>query len=114
MMRCDECRFWIGDCNNEEGCCHRYPPLVVLRPTQDILPEADTEDRFLASEHPLLDADNWCGEFQPRETEQQRQQIDEHKIRCDEREKCIQEIERSCGSDSWFHKDEAIRHIRGL
>jgi hypothetical protein len=54
---CETCRFWVEDQEDEEiGCCHRYPPRVVIR-------RGDCPDSLW----PETDYDDWCGEHQPAE-----------------------------------------------
>ena len=100
-MRCDECKFWIQDDENEPakitriesivpllgeehrqvaiayanqlgaddlvdnynctGECHRYPPSIAF-------PEMSDTDNYF----PMTRCCDWCGEFQPKESEPDR------------------------------------------
>lgn len=55
-MRCGECRFWILDerigIGKRFGECHRAPP------------QCDQQRHYRAGLFPLIDEDNFCGEFQ--------------------------------------------------
>ena len=46
---CNNCEYWEDDL-----CCHRYPPLVVLRS-----PTMQTHITLW----PSVEADDWCGEW---------------------------------------------------
>lgn len=50
---CKECRF-LGDCDEEDGVCRRYPPKVILT------------DEGEATAFPVVDLTWWCGEFSRR------------------------------------------------
>lgn len=63
--RCGVCRFWenfdpvnTGDDARAKGACHRYPKKLLDR--------ANPYD-FGAWEYPMQLADEWCGEYQPKE-----------------------------------------------
>jgi len=52
---CETCRFWQGK------SCFRYPPSVVLYPTDNQHPIAYWPTEWRVS----TDANDWCGEHQP-------------------------------------------------
>lgn len=54
---CGTCKYFaVYDHLQDEGQCHRYPPLIAGdRPAQ------------LMSKFPEVHAGNWCGEFRPRQ-----------------------------------------------
>lgn len=52
--RCDKCEHYEPN-NPQKGACRHSPP--VLTP----------DDGFI---WPIMDADDWCGEFKPRGTEE--------------------------------------------
>jgi hypothetical protein len=56
--RCDLCRFWELQtvAPNGRGYCNRFPPSI------------DSNDNWQWTE---VDADEWCGEFQPKDTTNQ-------------------------------------------
>ena len=54
--RCDLCSFWVGS-SQGKGSCRRHPP----RPT------GATGQNDLATNWPLVFANDWCGEFDLRE-----------------------------------------------
>ena len=55
-MRCDECRFWKQQNTTVfEGECHRNPPVPV-------------KIAYICSYWPRCNRDDWCGEFQAKET----------------------------------------------
>lgn len=56
--RCGDCEFWRDEDADGQGFCHRYPAS----------PQPDPE---IGSDlHSLVHADDWCGEFRPREVEE--------------------------------------------
>lgn len=55
--RCELCRFWNSEAD-DAGFCQRYPPTVLHNSTA----------RTVATEWPVTAADDWCGEFRPRDT----------------------------------------------
>ena len=64
-MRCDECRFWWQhgqgtDTPLGEGTCQRFPPTPVF------CEEDGFDGHYDIQPHTL--AEDWCGEFQPKET----------------------------------------------
>lgn len=54
MDKCENCRFYDVHVSST-GLCRRYPPS-----------ESNTQD---VTGHPLMVDEDWCGEFQPNETE---------------------------------------------
>jgi hypothetical protein len=93
-MRCEECTFWHNTDNCRTGQCRRHAPTIGYPAHQQF---------------PLTEAHLWCGEFEPigaagAMIEDVRQQ---------EREACIEDIERDCGHEAWCNKASVIRTIRG-
>ena len=63
MMRtCEECKFWdtavkmAGDDQDLTGLCRRHAPVPIT-------------SRNGAGEWPFTEDSDWCGEYQPKETE---------------------------------------------
>ncbi len=58
-MKCDNCYFYLVR-KEGQGWCRRFPPSRLLpqrKPVQDLQ----------SLEHVLVEADETCGEFKPRE-----------------------------------------------
>ncbi len=52
QYRCENCKFFWGNSNNNEhGECHRYPPVVI---------ESQQSECHV---FPHVTRDNFCGEF---------------------------------------------------
>ena len=52
-QKCLNCKFYAGG-SNDEGICVRYPPTVILDPS----------DTNLLTVFPNVDGENmWCGEY---------------------------------------------------
>jgi hypothetical protein len=57
--RCLDCKFYFDNGNIFGEECLRFPPTVI------VLKNGGLDNVF-----PFVDADNWCGEFKPDDTEQ--------------------------------------------
>lgn len=55
--RCFDCKFF-DKINNKVGLCKRYPPTVWGNP-----PSRDDPNFSMQVNFPMVDADEWCGEF---------------------------------------------------
>lgn len=65
---CGTCRCWLGPLSfdGERGACRRYPPMPITSEFAwrgATYMEADRADAVW----PLTNADDWCGEHQPKE-----------------------------------------------
>lgn len=59
-MQCDECKFWdFLPRFKGSGRCRRFPRVIAS--------EAQIKQGCRAWVYPVMDADDWCGEFQGRE-----------------------------------------------
>jgi hypothetical protein len=75
-MRCDQCRFWER-CDKPRhfiGKCRKHPPQLnvsLLQSLQDFLcrelGETEISDLPVVWLFPATIANDWCGEFQPKE-----------------------------------------------
>jgi len=54
-MKCEDCKFWSVELLAKWGYCKRFPPRAS---------DGETD-----SEWPDTDYNDWCGEFQQKETE---------------------------------------------
>lgn len=64
--RCETCRFWLAS-HGEYGDCHRYPPQIANiygHTLTAFVSSSDFENSLI--HFPVLLADGWCGEYQPR------------------------------------------------
>ena len=82
VMKCEDCKFWfyyitqeIRDKNqikytvekyNRIGYCKRFPKSFKLKFIQSMVYKGKSEPS-VREEHPLMNQDDWCGEFKPRE-----------------------------------------------
>lgn len=63
IERCEQCRFsryLKGLIGGKTYYCHRYPPYPIREVSFD-----GTAEKSVKSIRPQVDADGWCGEFQP-------------------------------------------------
>jgi len=59
-MRCDECKFWVFLPRFKgSGRCHRFPRVIAS--------EAQIKQGSRPWVYPVMDVDDYCGEFQGRE-----------------------------------------------
>lgn len=60
---CSECRYWHDTgWGDELGMCRRYPPTVPCMEGGII-----EEHGIMATDHPLVLWDGWCGEWKAKE-----------------------------------------------
>jgi hypothetical protein len=67
--RCDDCRFWLGDSNEEgsAGECRRHAPRPLLEKDLDEEPFEDTARQTV---WPITFGSEWCGDFGPPPVQQ--------------------------------------------
>jgi hypothetical protein len=75
-MRCDECKFWeltietpYPEHDILDGECHRFPPQLNSIGVQESRARGNVDPAEWSTEVwrlPLVNAENWCGEFQPK------------------------------------------------
>jgi hypothetical protein len=65
-MKCEDCKYWERNKNEAFGECKRFPPII----TYGLYPKATEEDiQYNLGNFPNSMEDDWCGEFQPKQTE---------------------------------------------
>lgn len=66
---CGTCRFYKASAAPHTGDCRRYPPTVMTQYDRVQLNEASgARGQFFygfVNEFPLVQAEMWCGEYQP-------------------------------------------------
>lgn len=62
--KCEDCKFW-RKFEGKNGECHRYAPL----PSKIEINTKEDKPRFLGSRWPLTNFDQWCGEFQKKQSD---------------------------------------------
>lgn len=61
---CNACKFWRIFGGNA-GECHRYAPL----PSKIEINTEEDKPRFPGSRWPLTNFDQWCGDFQEKQSD---------------------------------------------
>jgi hypothetical protein len=71
MEQCKLCRFWLNwDTEDTNlGECHRFPPRMAATLESSSEGPSATTVRPEDGGWPLTYPDDWCGEFQPRQTQ---------------------------------------------
>lgn len=57
-MKCELCMYCEGE------LCHRYPPIIIKQEDRDGY-------EYMQSYHPMVDTDEWCGEFKRKTVEEE-------------------------------------------
>lgn len=70
---CRACDFWVqmGSGQPVSGRCHRHPPRIIdaayERNVAERPDDSDLDHIEIATQFPITDADDFCGEFQNAE-----------------------------------------------
>jgi hypothetical protein len=67
--RCDGCRFWLADSNDEgsTGECRRFAPRPLWEGMLDDFPDSDSARE---AAWPITFGSEWCGDFGPPPVQQ--------------------------------------------
>ena len=73
--RCDNCRFFnSSDIADGYAACRRYPPVLSEWMAKDFTEKEEREEEGASAVYhaqswifPQMRADNWCGEWKPKE-----------------------------------------------
>lgn len=69
-QRCELCRYWDRfHGSSAVGLCHRYPPTLVTE--IDCNEDGGSYSVSPIQVRPTLEADDWCGEFKEKESDEQ-------------------------------------------